>query len=87
MKGPEIPCPTCGVGFVSLKALKPSLAITYARFANGRRLSASMVYCQGGEGATVNAVNNRLEELRKLGFLDREKEGRNWMYFRPAKKE
>ncbi len=33
-----------------------------------------------GEYISVNAVNNRLERLRKFGFLVRKKRGRSWVY-------
>lgn len=33
-------------------------------------------------GVSSNAQNNRLERLRKLGFLTRHREGKFWMYSR-----
>lgn len=34
------------------------------------------------EGVTREAINNRLEQLRELGFVSREREGRFFLYFR-----
>jgi len=84
-KRPLAKCPKCkGTGVAQIAI---TLAITYARFANGSRLSALMVHQQGAEGKTVNGVYCRLNMLFNLGLLEKEKEGRVWYYFRPAKKD
>lgn len=82
---PAIPCPKCGgLGMVDM-----SLELFYVLFElRGKGTSAREIFdtlkAQGrAEGIiTITAINNRLEELRRLEFVDRFKFGRGWKYVR-----
>lgn len=78
---PQIPCDTCdGRGTVDLDGV---LAETLAMFLKrSTRLTAHDIAPQLKGEVKTTAVNNRLEKLRILGFLHREKCGRFQVYFR-----
>jgi hypothetical protein len=85
MKNPKQPhltkCPTCkGSGTVELEG---ALLETLSRFKTPKtRLSANDLH-DPASGITKNAMNNRLEKLRKMDLLGRERAGRVWTYYKP----
>lgn len=85
MKNPKQPhltkCPTCkGTGTVELEG---ALLETLSKFKTPKtRLSANDLH-DPGAGITKNAMNNRLEKLRKMDLLGRERAGRVWTYYKP----
>lgn len=83
MKTPTIKCPECaGSGTVKLPEL---LAETLASL--GKRKFTAAEISGDFPTITVNAINNRLESLRRLGFVQRERRGKFWLYSRvPAAK-
>jgi hypothetical protein len=70
--------------------LSKPLAEVFALFRRGRRFTAAQIAhtlredpgLSGPEELHTTAINNRLEQLRKFGFLDRAKEGRAQRYFK-----
>lgn len=77
----EIKCPHCsGKGSVPLPE---ELATTLAMFGRKSSFTAAAAHEKHGGEMTVNSMNNRLERLRKLGKLDREKVSRHWHYRLP----
>jgi hypothetical protein len=87
MKRPSIPCRKCnGTGQIELTG---PLAEAFALFRGRQQKDAEAVKAELGlSEITVSAINNRLEDLRRLGLLDRKKKGRVFMYFlRPPAKE
>lgn len=73
-------CPTCqGTGKVELEG---ALRETLARFTSkSLRLSANDLH-EPSSGITKNAMNNRVEKLRRMGLLSRTRAGRVWIYSR-----
>lgn len=76
---PEIPCDTChGKGRVPLpEHLRETLSMIAAR----ARITATDLHARN-EHISPNAFSNRLFELRRLGFLKRERDGKFWRYSR-----
>ncbi len=82
-KRPTITCPKCrGLGDVYLGG---ELWSVLQLFLHSRRLSSVDVMAILKLDAHPTAINNRLEDLRGLGFLERVRSGRRWMYFRNHK--
>lgn len=81
---PIITCPKCHGNGTAL--LSPILVSTLAQVPSFRPVTASDLIggAQGDIGIT--AINNRLEKLRELGFLMREKCGK-FNHYRRARKE
>lgn len=79
----QIPCETCdGRGTVDLGGV---LAETFAFFVTRRtRLTAQHIAEATPGGVKATAVSNRLEKLRRVGLLNRKKEGRAQVYFRSS---
>lgn len=76
-------CPTChGEGRAPLwRTLQETLDLLRAR----GPLSATQLHemwqvAHPFDRRRVTAINNRLEELRDLGFVERERAGRGWVY-------
>jgi hypothetical protein len=82
MKQTLIKCGKCdGNGKV---ALDPALAETLTALISNPESTAPQLremMFSGKPYPSVNAVNNRLEKLRKLGMIDRRKLGIAWEYF------
>lgn len=53
-----------------------------------KEITAPAIHLQlvKSEDVVVTAINNRLEYLRSLGFVDRRKNGKQWIYT-PTKKQ
>jgi predicted transcriptional regulator len=66
--------------------MPPYLSETLALFTHGRKFTALQVHDKLGMDTSRNAVNGRLEDLRDLGFLERTRPGRNFVYFRKPTK-
>lgn len=77
---PTIQCPTCsGTGRAPLQeALQETLDVLPRR----GTFTAGAIHEKIPGTVTINAVNNRLEDLRALGILKRERNGRFWSYSR-----
>lgn len=82
MKRPQISCRKCeGSGAVDLE---DSLWNTLQVLAKLKRATAPEIFEQSqGENAfiKVTAINRRLEDLRALNLVEREREGAVWKYF------
>jgi DNA-binding transcriptional ArsR family regulator len=81
MKRPVIDCGKCGgKGKTPLDDTRWKTLQLLARL---KRASAPELYEQSGEKDHIgpSALNQRLEDLRKLGLVDREREGSSWTYF------
>lgn len=77
MKDPTMPCPKCdGKGTCSLPTV---LRETLDSFGSRSILSAVNLV-EASKAVTHSALNNRLEKLRTLGFLTRERDGKLWKY-------
>lgn len=75
----KVTCFKCkGTGKIKMSM---KLSETMKRFTHASTRLTSLDLAEGEE-STVTAFNNRLEELRALGFLDRQRNGRLWEYFR-----
>lgn len=71
-------CPKCqGSGEV---ILQDGLLETLAKFGPRSRHTAADLH--DPNESTPNAINNRLEKLRKIGLLQRKRKGRRWVYGR-----
>lgn len=83
----KIRCPKCkGSGQSNLpKLLEQTLASIQRRGSTPEELHAALVLKHGGSFG-VTAVNGRLEQLRALGLVTREAEGRGVRYFRSKPK-
>lgn len=75
MKTPTIPCGKCGVGRVPLPEV---LRGTLLKIAKRKVIAADIME----PGLTESAIHMRLESLREYGFLNREKVGSRFVYFR-----
>lgn len=77
---PTIECPTCsGTGRAPLpEAIQETLDILPKR----GQFTAADIQPKVPGTVTVNAINNRLEYLRDLGILKRERNGKFWNYSR-----
>lgn len=76
---PTIPCPKCGgAGRVYLSA---ELWATLVVLQRHRKATAARVHQDLGVMVSVPAVNNRLEDLRKLGLVRRRRNGVSVVYF------
>lgn len=78
---PTIECPTCaGTGRAPMpEALQETLDVLPKR----GTFTAADIQTKIPSTVTINAVNNRLEALRELGMLKRERNGKFWNYSRP----
>ena len=79
-RGPKIPCSCCdGTGQVGLPAI---LLRVLELVQEGHRSARDIYTVLKEEGVDVKqtAINNRLEYLRQLGFLTRQKVGRFNVY-------
>lgn len=77
-----MPCKHCdGSGFVELSE---HLRDTLSKFQPGKQLRACDVFDMMPflMPTTINAINNRLEDLRAMGLLKRERRGRFYYYSR-----
>ncbi len=75
-------CPKCKRDGASEDRVLPGELWRTLRMVNrypGR--SASILADVFGNEVGYTAVNNRLERLRKLGLVRRERDGRAWMYY------
>ena len=78
MKIPTIECPHCaGLGKVPISG---SLAETLEAVRSQRGITAIQVHAKLGDQIGITAVNNRLEDLRRIGLLIRQRVGHQWMY-------
>jgi len=81
-KRPKLPCPKCdGTGKIPLP--EPLLeTLTFVRAAKNGGVTASEahagLYPESIMGIT--AFNNRLEELRSIGLVERTRCGKTWKY-------
>jgi len=75
MSGETMACPKCaGTGRIELPRVLQEVLTCFARASwSAAEMSHYLAIAQ-------TAANNRLELLRKLGFLRREKQGRTWYY-------
>lgn len=84
MKPPLIECDTChGTGRAPLSEL---LTETLWLLGHTKCTAADLT----PKHLTVNAINNRLESLRALGFVQRQRRGKFWVYSatpRPPKRD
>ena len=81
--GPLVTCHHCkGAGKLPLSddMLLTLDAVKYLQEADVIEVKTAVLW----EGHTT-AINNRLEDLRKLGLLTRKRDGRRWLY-RPNEK-
>lgn len=77
----EIGCPACGgCGKVPFAKVHPRLARLCERLYAMPPLSAADLWRANQDECGVTGFNNRLEKLRRLGFVEREKRGRAWLY-------
>jgi hypothetical protein len=79
MKRPKVPCPKCGIGwtFMGDELFDTLTTVGKLREATPHQVKAKL---DPTDSFHATAFNNRLEDLRKLGFVAREKRGRNWVY-------
>lgn len=83
VKVPVMPCPTCQTeGYI---ALSDGLEFTLNEVVSTPWVSASELLDRH-TGISVTAINNRLEHLRELGFLIRQRRGKSWIYRATLKK-
>lgn len=76
----NITCPKCrGIGEI---ALPKKLEATLSAVRDGAHTTEALT--ESLPKVKRTAQNNRLEALRKLGLLEREKDGKAWIY-RPLK--
>ena len=79
-KPPPIPCPTCnGKGITEMpEGLIQALRILRTL---GGQAAVSEVWSDSAcDRVGITAINNRLESLRELGFVQRERVGKGWVY-------
>jgi len=79
----QVPCPTCaGAGQVPFAQKYPQKARLCQLLYAMPPLSASDLWRNADSRACIGVTgwNQRLEELRALGFVTREKVGREWRY-------
>lgn len=76
----KMPCPRCeGAGEIPLSdALEDTLASLKEY---GPMTAPNLRPLAKGSTLTNTAVNNRLEDLRNLGFVERKRSRRGWTYF------
>ncbi len=82
MRTPLIDCDKCeGKGKVEMS---PEMVATLAalKFSPGRTAAELLQILE--HHVSVNAINNRLEDLRRMGFAERERHGKFWKYYRKA---
>lgn len=78
MNPPLVTCHTChGSG---QEKLQEGLLETLQSLGKSEAAACEIV----AEGVSVNAVNNRLERLRAMGFVKRRRAGKFWLYSRIA---
>lgn len=79
-----ITCPTCeGRGEVELARIYPRQAATLALIRERGEMTSTELWeaVSGKPGTlTITAMNNRMDKLRRVGFLAREKRGREYVY-------
>jgi DNA-binding HxlR family transcriptional regulator len=77
----RVTCPMCGgVGDVPFAKVHARLARLCERMYSQPPLSAQDLHAAAPGDVSVTAYNNRLEDLRALGFVERRKQGRRWVY-------
>ncbi len=77
----QIACPTCaGCGQVPFAKAHPQLARLCQRMYALAPISAVDLYQGTPDHCGVTNFNNRLEQLREYGFVERRKDGRRWLY-------
>ncbi len=82
MRTPLIDCDKCeGAGKIEMA---PELVATLAVLKSSPGRTAAEVLQTLGHHVSTNAINNRLEDLRRMGFADRERHGKFWRYTRKA---
>lgn len=84
MTRPRIICPTCHSSGTIL--LGDAHFETLQKFKHQKQWTAPGLHKVATDGVTVGAINNRMEDLRKLGFLGRTRSGKVWIYFRTGKR-
>lgn len=81
MKRPQITCHKCeGKGE---QPLDDVLWNTLQLLSKLKRVSAPEMYDKSPDKSFIvpSAINQRLEDLRRLDLVDREREGKVWKYF------
>ena len=82
---PIIKCPRCdGSGRVVLNGLLATTLALVSFQSEGVTVNEAWrrnLTAWPSSNIKITAINNRLEELRRLGLVDRKKEGRAWRYF------
>ncbi len=85
---PKTQCPTCkGSGEIFISdALSATLDAVKT---NGDSSAPDLFRAFEWDGIKVCALNNRLEDLRKIGILDRKRThgGKGWTYFLARRKK
>lgn len=78
MKQPTVTCPKCnGSGKVDLDGV---LAATLEIVRLSKGADVFQVHSAVPDKVSVTAINNRLEDLRRLGLVFRNRVGRRWIY-------
>jgi predicted transcriptional regulator len=81
----KVCCPKCnGVGQIELRDLNRDLAETLKVVREYAPMTATDVASRLKPTPQITAVNNRLERLRALGFVERRKSAANhkqWVYY------
>lgn len=80
MKAPAIPCHECGG--TGQEPMPEGLLETLSML--GRKMAVAQDLTV--PGMTRSAINNRLESLRALGFVQRQRRGKFWVYSAVTKK-
>lgn len=80
MKRPSITCRCCnGKGIEPLpQGLWDTLRLLKKR---GPSTAGNLLPTLRSDGIQASAVNNRLEALRKLDYVERKKRSREWVYY------
>lgn len=77
-KRPTIPCPTCkGEARVPISDELMEVLLFIRRRTGA---DAQTVFDKLGAKISISGINNRLEYLREIGLLRRERRGRRWFY-------
>lgn len=78
MKEPSVKCPTCGGS--GRTTLSDTMLKTFRVVKQLRKASAPDVLGKMPDEVSVSAINNRLEDLRKLGLIKRKRVGKLYEY-------
>jgi hypothetical protein len=74
-------CPKCrGEGRISLSEAFAPLAETLALLREHGPMTANELQPMVSKKILITGINNRLEDLRSLGLVSREKRSREWLY-------